>query len=90
MSYSDTSRDSLGSGKHRGLLRMGHTALSDIKKLKWETGVLPCQQAQGRGRCVLLADMVSRGGVRPTAACVLLTEQDDQDACCLKRPGRGK
>lgn len=53
---------------------MGLTALSDIKKHKWETEVLPCQEAHGRGRRELLADTVSRGAARPTAFCVLLAE----------------
>lgn len=80
-----TSRDSLGSGKLRGSLQDGLTALTDIKEHKWETEVLSCQQAPGRGRCALPADTVSRGGVRPTAFCVLLAESlDDQDACCVK------
>lgn len=76
------------------MFRMRLTALSDIKKHKWEREVLSCRQARGRDRRVLLADTVSRGGARPTAFCVLLAESHWMTrmlgARSMQRPGRGK
>lgn len=45
-----TSRNSLGSGKLRGLFRMGLTALSDIKKHKAQVGGCSAVLSAGTGR----------------------------------------